>query len=71
VEAYLNSIRFYVANNNTLLSELVESIKAQYTEKNNPSLTVLKEMRDYLQTISSNFSRVLDKSGSSWRVRIS
>jgi hypothetical protein len=70
IEAYLNSIRFYVASQDAKLSDLITAIREQYSSASNPLLSVVKEIRDALNSFAGQFSKAFVKSGSSYRLQV-
>jgi hypothetical protein len=70
VEAYLNSIRFYVASQDSKLSELVAAIREQYSTDTNPMLSVVKEIRDTLKGFAELFEKTVKRDGSTYRIQV-
>jgi hypothetical protein len=70
IEAYLNSIRFYVASDNEKVTELTTLIRSQYENVINPMLTVLKEIRDGISSFSDKFSAAFKNTGGSWKLQV-
>lgn len=70
VEAYLNSIRFYVASQDSKLSELITAIREQYSSSTNPLLSITKEIRDAVNNIGTMLGNVIDRSRTTWRLRV-
>ena len=63
LEAILNSMRFYVIDNNTQQKRLVE-IMESWEAPTSPILAELKRQTGYLLSIESLFNSVIDRSGS-------
>ena len=63
LEAILNSMRFYVIDNNTQQKRLVEIMESWETPTS-PILAELKRQTGYLLSIESLFNSVIDRSGS-------
>jgi hypothetical protein len=70
IEAYLNSIRFYVASQLSLISDLTATIREQYTTVLNPMLSVVKEIRSALTSFSDKLSRAFVQQGGAWKLQI-
>jgi hypothetical protein len=70
IEAYLNSIRFYVASQDTKLNELVTIIREQYSSGSNPILTVVKEIRDSLNQLTQRFLAVTKNTVTGWKLQV-
>ena len=63
LEAILNSMRFYVIDNNTQQKRLVEIMESWETPTS-PILAELKAQTSYLSSIESLFNSVVDRNGS-------
>jgi hypothetical protein len=59
IEAYMDSIRFYVAEQNTILRDLTTAILSQYSSSQSPMLTVVKEIRDSVKSLVTKFTSVI------------
>ncbi len=60
IEAYLNSMRFAVFEQNNILSQMLASIQAQYgTTTDNPMLNEVKAIRSLVADINNQLSRVI------------
>jgi DNA repair exonuclease SbcCD ATPase subunit len=71
LEAYVNSIRFYVAEQNTILRDLSAAIREQYSSSDNPVLSVIKEIRDAVNNLSQRFFSVTEvKSGRGYILKV-
>jgi DNA repair exonuclease SbcCD ATPase subunit len=70
IEAYLNSIRFYVANQNSQVAELLNLIKSQYSTTGNPVLDVVKEIRDSLDKFSTKFEKAFTQREGTWKLQV-
>ena len=62
IEAYLNSIRFYVAQDNSLLTQLINSFTN--TETPNPILSELRSQSEMIRTIQDMLSSVIGRGNS-------
>lgn len=63
IEAYLNSIRFYVAQDNQMLTNLYNSLTS--TTSDSPIISELKAQTALIRTIDDNLSSVIGKGNSS------
>lgn len=60
IEAYLNSMRFAVFEQNNILSSMLEAIQAQYgTGTDNPILSEVKAIRSLVADIDNKLSKVI------------
>lgn len=60
IEAYLNSMRFAVFEQNNILTQMLESLTKQYnTDDNNPMLQEVKAIRSLVASIDERLSRVV------------
>jgi DNA repair exonuclease SbcCD ATPase subunit len=60
IEAYLNSMRFAVFEQNNILTNMLEAIKSQYgTSEDNPMLTEVKAIRNLVASIDEKLGRVI------------
>jgi hypothetical protein len=64
--SYLNSIRFFVADNNTKLSTFIDSFTSSETP--NPILSELRSQSDILRTIRDMFSSVIGSGNSTTHI---
>lgn len=75
IEAYLNSMRFAVFEQNNILYQMLDAIKAQYTSSaDNPVLNELKGIRALVSSIDDRLSKVIvsrSVGASSYVVKIS
>lgn len=74
IEAYLNSMRFAVFEQNTILTNMLTAIQAQYgTNADNPVLNELKGIRSLVASIDNQLSKVIvsrSSSASNYIVRV-
>jgi hypothetical protein len=63
LEAILNSMRFYVIDNNKQLIEIANTLLS-WESPTSPILAELKAQTSYLSSIESLFNSVIDRSGS-------
>jgi tetratricopeptide (TPR) repeat protein len=70
IEAYLNSIRFYVASQDAKLSDLTAAIREQYTSTDNPMLSVIKEIRDAIKEFSTPLGKAFKRDGDGYKLRV-
>jgi hypothetical protein len=63
LEAILNSMRFYVIDNNKQLIEIANTLLS-WENPTSPILAELKAQTSYLSSIESLFNSVIDRSGS-------
>jgi hypothetical protein len=71
IEAYLNSMRFYVADTNSQITEAIEMIRAQYATTNAQILSAVKEIRDILSAFGTKFSNSFTQnSAGKWCLRV-
>ena len=60
IEAYLNSVRFAVFEQNNILYQMLDAIQAQYaTSTDNPVLNELKGIRALVSSIDNRLSKVI------------
>lgn len=60
IEAYLNSMRFAVFEQNNIMSSMLEAIQAQYgTGTDNPILSEVKAIRNLVANIDNKLSKVI------------
>lgn len=60
IEAYLNSMRFAVFEQNNIMSSMLEAIQAQYgTGTDNPILSEVKAIRSLVANIDNKLSKVI------------
>lgn len=75
IEAYLNSMRFAVFEQNNILYQMLDAIQAQYaTSTDNPVLNELKGIRALVSSIDNRLSKVIvsrSAGASSYVVKIS
>jgi hypothetical protein len=70
IESYMNSVRFYVAQQNDILLDLVNVLKSQYDQSDSPLLSVVKEIRSTLNAFSQRFSQVTRPTPNGWVVKV-
>ena len=74
IEAYLNSMRFAVFEQNTILTNMLTAIQEQYgTNADNPVLNELKGIRSLVASIDNQLSKVIvsrSSSASNYIVRV-
>lgn len=59
IEAYLNSIRFYVAGQYEIITDMLNVLRVQYGNANNPVLQEVKAIRSLVDSINTQLSRVI------------
>jgi hypothetical protein len=70
IEAYMNSIRFYVAEQYNILSELLTLVKNQYGAGDSETMVVLKDIRTVLRDIDKQFKSIIGSTSSGCYVKI-
>jgi ubiquitin len=70
IEAYLNSIRFFVASQDTRLANIYTIIYDQYVGSSNPLVSVVTEIRDALNQFASRFASAFVNSGGKWKLQV-
>jgi hypothetical protein len=70
IEAYMNSIRFYVAEQYNILSELLTLVKNQYGAGDSDTMVVLKDIRTVLRDIDKQFKSIIGSTSSGCYVKI-
>lgn len=75
IEAYLNSMRFAVFEQNTILTNMLTAIQTQYsTDSNSPMLQEVRAIRALVGSIDDRLSRVIlprNSVGSGYSVKVS
>jgi chromosome segregation ATPase len=73
IEAYMNSIRFYVAMQYDVLCQIQQTLNAirqQYSTSDNPTLNVLRDIRDSINSYASKLAGAFKSTASGYKLQV-